>query len=65
LAFNSIDVGATDAFHATEGNYWDTLTTDVRTFVNPGDQRFATRISSTSDCLVWVVNALVVQGYAK
>ncbi|MEI9950070.1 MAG: thrombospondin type 3 repeat-containing protein [Pseudomonadota bacterium] len=65
LAFNSIDVGLTNAFGAADGKFWDSQTLDVARYVNPGDQSFLTTITDTEDCLVWVVNALVIEGYEK
>jgi Protein of unknown function (DUF3344)/Thrombospondin type 3 repeat len=65
LAFNSIDTGPTNAFPGVDGKYWDDLTLDVARYVNPGDQSLLTTITDTNDCLVWVLNGLVIEGYAK
>jgi hypothetical protein len=64
LAFNAIDIGAEDAFHGADGKYWDSHRFDVARFINPGDTTFITKVSGTGDCLVWVANALVIEGYA-
>jgi hypothetical protein len=63
LSFNSVPTGLTNAFPGSDGKYWDSLSLDVASYVNPGDQSFLTSITATDDCLVWVVNALVVEDY--
>jgi len=63
IAFNSIDAGFDVAFPGNDGEFWDTQIVDVMDYVNPGDTSFLTTITGTEDCLVWIVNALVVEGY--
>ncbi len=64
LAFNSINNGVSGGvFNGKDGQYWDTLSSDVRRYVNPGDTTFSTRITGSGDCLVWVLNALEIKGY--
>lgn len=65
LAFNSIDTGATNAFPGADGKYWDSLTLDIARYVNPGDTSLLTTITEGDDCLVWILNGVVVEGYAK
>lgn len=63
VAFNAIDSGSAAVFQGTDGHYWDTLHFDVGRYMNPGDPTFATRITGTQDCLVWVLHALVIEDY--
>ncbi|HVB45885.1 MAG TPA: GDSL-type esterase/lipase family protein [Streptosporangiaceae bacterium] len=43
------------------GNLWDTSTYNVSSFVHPGDTSATATINGTSDCLVWVGQALSVR----
>jgi hypothetical protein len=65
VAFNSLDIGVLSAFPGADGNYWDTQILPVAKYVNPGDQSFLTRVTGVDDCLVWMLNGLVVEGYSQ
>jgi hypothetical protein len=66
LAFNATDTGSKGVFQGADGQFWDTHRADVRPFIKAGDTAFSTSISvpATEDCLIWVVNGLVIEGYA-
>lgn len=46
--------------HYSQGNLWDTVTTDVSSYVNPGDTSAAIGVTGNEDCLVWVGQVLSV-----
>jgi hypothetical protein len=66
LAFNGIDTGSKAVFQGADGEFWDTHRDDVKKLVKPGDRAFTTTITvpQTEDCLIWVLDALVIEGYA-
>jgi hypothetical protein len=43
------------------GNLWDTVTTDVSSYVQPGDKSADLAVTGNNDCLVWVGQVLSVQ----
>jgi lysophospholipase L1-like esterase len=44
----------------SQGNLWDTTTTDVSSLVNPGDTSATLSVTGNDDCLVWVGQVLAV-----
>ena len=58
--FQGLDPQDGPAF--SQGNLWDTSLYDVSSDVHPGDTSATATIVGTSDCLVWVGQALSVSG---
>jgi len=50
--------------HYSQGNLWDTVTTDVSSDMNPGDTSAAIGVTGNEDCLVWVGQVLSVSSGA-
>ena len=48
----------------SQGNLWDTVTTDVSSLVSPGDTAASLAVTGNADCLVWVGQVLSVSGGA-
>jgi lysophospholipase L1-like esterase len=48
----------------SQGNLWDTVTTDVSSLVNPGDRSATLAVTGYNDCLVWVGQVLAVRNAA-
>lgn len=48
----------------SQGNLWDTVTTDVSSLVTPGDTSAAVAVTGYDDCLAWVGQVLSVTGRA-
>ena len=46
--------------HYSQGNLWDTVTTDVSSYLSPGDTSATIGVTSGQDCLVWVGQVLSV-----
>lgn len=46
--------------HYSQGNLWDTVTTDVSSYTNPGDTSATIGVTGNEDCLVWVGQVLSV-----
>jgi lysophospholipase L1-like esterase len=46
--------------HYSQGNLWDTVTTDVSSHVSPGDTSATVGVTGNEDCLVWVGQVLSV-----
>lgn len=46
--------------HYSQGNLWDTVTTDVSSYMHPGDTSAAIGVTGNDDCLVWVGQVLSV-----
>ena len=44
----------------SQGNLWDTATTDVSSMVSPGDTSASLAVTGNDDCLVWVGQVLSV-----
>jgi hypothetical protein len=44
----------------SQGNLWDTVTTDVRSLVSPGDTSASLSVTGNNDCIVWVGQVLAV-----
>jgi hypothetical protein len=46
--------------HYSQGNLWDTVTTDVSSYLGQGDTSATIGVTGNSDCLVWVGQVLSV-----
>jgi hypothetical protein len=46
--------------HYSQGNLWDTVTTDVSSYMSPGDTSATVGVTGNEDCLVWVGQVLSV-----
>ena len=46
--------------HYSQGNLWDTVTTDVSSYLKPGDTSATVGVAGGQDCLVWVGQVLSV-----
>jgi lysophospholipase L1-like esterase len=46
--------------HYSQGNLWDTVTTDVSSYMTPGDTSATVGVTGNEDCLVWVGQVLSV-----
>lgn len=46
--------------HYSQGNLWDTVTTDVSSYLKPGDTSATIGVAGGQDCLVWVGQVLSV-----
>jgi hypothetical protein len=46
--------------HYSQGNLWDTVTTDVSSYLSPGDTSATIGVTGGDDCLVWVGQVLSV-----
>ena len=46
--------------HYSQGNLWDTVTTDVSSYLSPGDTSATIGVTGGQDCLVWVGQVLSV-----
>jgi lysophospholipase L1-like esterase len=44
----------------SQGNLWDTVTTDVSSLTKPGDTSASLSVEGSNDCLVWVGQVLAV-----
>lgn len=61
LFLSGVQTGGTDPFPGANGPYWDTRIDDVTSLITPPQMSFATSITSSSDCLAWMVNAIIVE----
>ncbi len=61
LFLMGVQTGGTDPFPGADGPYWDTRIDNAMSLITPPQTSFATTITSSSDCLAWMVNALVVE----
>lgn len=50
--------------HYSQGNLWDTVTTDISSYLKPGDTSATIGVAGGQDCLVWVGQVLSVSSGA-
>lgn len=50
--------------HYSQGNLWDTVTTDISSYLKPGDTSATIGVAGVQDCLVWVGQVLSVSSGA-
>ena len=63
LTFNGTEFGAGDPFAGADGALWDTRRDDITVVTGIGGASIQTTVASTSDCLAWSANAIVVENF--